>query len=198
MFQALFATMNEVLEEISEQYPGAQSHRKHELLEQLESLKMMSDICIEEWLQFEEHMGVVHSQLQQQMEDEISALGPTESSEYYLSEEQFGQFERGLGYYELAMYNQAQNEFDQLIAHNPDFIPARIYLAFCYFIVEDFAEASKHFKLITSTEKNRELLAVSYYALAWIHVIWDDHEAAEQYFELARKADPSINFYSLS
>lgn len=197
MFQALFATMNEVLEEIRQEYPIAPLHQKGELLEKLESLKVMSDICIEEWLQFEEHMGVVHRQLQQSMEDEVLTLEHDEEV-YDITFEMAEQFERGQGYYELSMYDHALKEFKELSSYYPDFIPARLYLALCYFIKEDLDEAAGHFMFIITTGKDRQNLAISYHALACIHLNWDQQEKAEHYFQLAKKADPSLNFYSLS
>mgnify|MGYP001355576509 CR=1 FL=1 len=200
MFQALFATMNEVLEEIRKQYPMASMHQKGELLEQLEGLKIMSDICIEEWLQFEEHMGVVHRQIQEAMEHEMLFMEQGWlTDDELMTHEMAEQFERGQGYYELSMFDHAIKVFEDLCSRHPDFAPARFYLALCNFHEGHFLEASRHFgQIVASAEQDKRILAISYHALACIHLIWNQEKKAEQYFQLAMITDPSLNFYSLS
>ncbi|SFS80728.1 hypothetical protein [Paenibacillus sp. BC26] len=57
MFKHVFATMQEMLEEIIIHYPHANGAQRKQLDEQLSSLKQFSDTFIEEWLQFEEKMA---------------------------------------------------------------------------------------------------------------------------------------------
>lgn len=54
MIKHVFATMNEMLDDIIIHYSNASSERKQQLTEQLAVLKQFSDDFIEEWLQFEE------------------------------------------------------------------------------------------------------------------------------------------------
>lgn len=57
MLQQVFATMNEVLDELIRQYPQAAGERKQELDRQLKVLSTMSDYIVEEWLRFEEKLA---------------------------------------------------------------------------------------------------------------------------------------------
>ncbi|SDW29569.1 tetratricopeptide repeat protein [Paenibacillus sp. CF384] len=57
MFKHVFATMQEMLEEIIIHYPHANGAQRKQLDDQLSSLKQFSDTFIEEWLQFEEKMA---------------------------------------------------------------------------------------------------------------------------------------------
>ena len=54
MFRHLFAVMNEVLDDIIREYPAASPARRRHLDEQLEMLKGLGDMVMEEWLVFEE------------------------------------------------------------------------------------------------------------------------------------------------
>ncbi|RAP76351.1 tetratricopeptide repeat protein [Paenibacillus montanisoli] len=57
MFKHVFATMQEMLQEIIIHYPHANDAQRKQLDDQLSSLKQFSDTFIEEWLQFEEKMA---------------------------------------------------------------------------------------------------------------------------------------------
>lgn len=207
MFQTLFATMNEVLEDIRLQYPNAHELEKSELLDQLEALKAMSDVCIEHWIDFEENMGIVQSELQ--MIPDIAStstmtdvLGESHANpqlpKLKLSEEILQQFEKGQGYFRLSMYEQALLQFQSLVDHQPDWLQGRTYLALCYFVLGELEEASRHFQFIIPLAHDGKTLAISYHALACIYMMWDLPEQADQYFALAANCDPSLHFYSLS
>ncbi|MFB9329617.1 tetratricopeptide repeat protein [Paenibacillus aurantiacus] len=57
MFQHVFATMHELLDEIMIHFGSAEHDQKKRYFEQLSMLKSMSDTFIEEWLLFEEKLA---------------------------------------------------------------------------------------------------------------------------------------------
>lgn len=57
MFKHLFASMNDMLDEVMSQYPSASGSKKRELHEKLRALKAMSDDCIEEWSRLRRKWG---------------------------------------------------------------------------------------------------------------------------------------------
>lgn len=57
MFKHVFATMQEMLQEIIIHYPSADDMQRKQMDEQLATLKQFSDNFIEQWLQFEEKMA---------------------------------------------------------------------------------------------------------------------------------------------
>ena len=187
MFKPLFESMHEVLDDIMKEYPASSGNRKHELEEQLRSLKAISDSYIEEWLQFEEKMSLVTSQMQN--EDSSDWMHHGLSSET---------FRRGQGYYKLFMFEQAIKEFEKLVAEYGDFLIARMYLAMGYLQKGELDEASRHFHLIVPLTENRKFLAIAYNALGCVHAKKGNHEQACEYFQKAMDLDPTYQDPSIN
>ncbi|RAU95547.1 tetratricopeptide repeat protein [Paenibacillus sp. YN15] len=59
MFKQLFASMNGALDDILSRLPASSGKERKDLEERLSVLKAMSDTCIEEWLLFEEKLGLL-------------------------------------------------------------------------------------------------------------------------------------------
>ncbi|MEK3881414.1 tetratricopeptide repeat protein [Paenibacillus sp. PL2-23] len=57
MFQHMFTSMNEMLDGITEQFPQASDQERQLYLQQIGELKKMSDMFIEQWLEFEEKVA---------------------------------------------------------------------------------------------------------------------------------------------
>lgn len=186
MFKHLFSTMNEVLEEIQKEYPNAADHKKAELDEQLQVLKLMSDEFIESWLQFEEKLGKFYGGVPmgtQTLHKELMDLDVTGK--------QTDEFLRGQGYYKLSMYDQAIREFESLMKRQPDFLLARMYLAMGYLRKGEFGEAYRHFQFLLPLTENAKMKAISYNAMGCIQVQNHNMEKAFEYFQKAYHTDPT-------
>jgi tetratricopeptide (TPR) repeat protein len=193
VFKQLFATMNDVLDEIIRQYPAAQGAKKKELEEQVHVLKNMSDSCIEQWLNFEEKMEqwTEHSSgtdiagpiIKQPSITEPSASAPLPMSNAFV---------RGQGYYQLFMYDQAIQEFEAAVEAQPDFLLARLYLALGHMRKGDYVEAYRQFQLLISLTENKKVKAISFNAMGCIQAKNRNVEKAQEYFQMAYKADPSF------
>ncbi|NBD22546.1 tetratricopeptide repeat protein [Paenibacillus glycinis] len=83
MFKHVFATMQDILQDIIIHYPHADDTERKRLDEQLAKLKQFSDTFIEEWLQFEESMADFRDLQQQclkQSADSSTAAEPKQPS----------------------------------------------------------------------------------------------------------------------
>ncbi|ANE49013.1 hypothetical protein SY83_18395 [Paenibacillus swuensis] len=197
MFKPIFASMNEVLDEIIRDFPNATGTRKEELNEKIQVLKAMSDSMIEEWLLFEEKIRTLPSE--QNSSDNVSSHHPFSLSQ--LLEQQGGQlspelksseFIKGQGYFKLYMFKEAIGYFKAIVAAQPDYLLARLYLALAYLKTGDMNEAYPHFQMIIPMTDNKMMKAISYNALGCIQARNQNTEKACEYFKMAYQLDPSI------
>jgi tetratricopeptide (TPR) repeat protein len=189
VFNQLFASMNDVLDEIKRQYPAAHGEERKELEEQLVVLKTMSDNCIEQWLQFEEKLEQLITILEPAgFEKSASYPMPTQSPIH----EDSNSFLRGQGYYQLWMYDHAIREFEAAVEDHPDHLLSRLYLALGRLRKGDHVEAYRHFQLLISLSDNPKVKAIAYNAMGCIQARNKHVEKAQQYFEMAYQADPSF------
>ncbi|MFS1512384.1 tetratricopeptide repeat protein [Chengkuizengella sp. SCS-71B] len=196
MFRELFDSMNQVLDEIMIEYSTATDDKKRELNEQVKALKEISNTFIEEWLQFEEKMdnfNEVHLDLPK---PSLSITPKKESS--FIQEINSDYFQKGLGYFKLLMYHQAVEYFNKTVIENPEFLLTRVFLALSYLEIGEKNEAYNHFQFLTSVSENDKINAISYNAMGCIQMFRKNVEKAEEYFNMAKKIDPALSFYSLS
>ena len=182
MFQHVFAEMNDMLEEIVKHYPTAQETQKQLMIQRWNMLKTMSDGIIEEWLSFEDKMGIFREYT---LLPPIFPLGTTPEMETE-------SFVRGQGYFKLMMYRQAIQQFSVIISEVPDSLLARTYIAMAHLHLEETTEALKQFEWILSVTDHKRLRAMIYNALGCIQVKLSDTVKAQEYFTLALKNDPTL------
>ncbi|WP_458630675.1 tetratricopeptide repeat protein [Paenibacillus sp. CMAA1364] len=182
MFQHVFAEMNDMLEEIVKHYPTAQESQKQHLLQNWDMLKAMSDGIIEEWLTFEDKMGVFRECT---LIQPLSSLGTTPEMELH-------EFIKGLGYFKLMMYPQSIAQFNHIIRDFPNSLLARMYVAMAHLHLEETAEAHTHFQSILPLADHHKMRAIIYNALGCIQVKLTDMVKAQEYFALALHHDPSF------
>ncbi|MCG7406489.1 hypothetical protein MH117_03595 [Paenibacillus sp. ACRRX] len=192
MLQHMFATMNELLDEIIQQYPSAEGTTKQELEHQMSLLRSMSDHIVEEWLRFEEKLALVRAERSagNQVPATVSNQNPpSEDSELpdYNDPLQYGQ-----GYFTLRMYEQASRHLEQAISRHPDKLIARVYLGLSYLHLGRNQEACRHFHFIIPLTEDAKLKALAYNALGCIQALHRNTEKAQHYFQKAHFADPTI------
>lgn len=186
MFKHMFAIMNEVLDHIIANLDQAKGNERQELLEQLAVLKSMSDTCIEEWLLFEEKMGTLHAKPPADTAD-------ASSSTLVGSQPWFDAYERGHGFLKLLMFEQSIEQFEEVVRIQPDYLPARFYLALCFMQQGDTGEAYRHFQFIIQLSGDRKLRAVAFNAMGCIQVKKRNLEKAVELFMLAHEQDPDLD-----
>jgi tetratricopeptide (TPR) repeat protein len=185
MFKQLFASMNELLQEVSGQYAAASGAKKKELLDKLHALKAMSDTYIEEWLLFEEKLAAFYQQHQPPQQPQIDLLDPE------LDGKCTAAFLRGQGYYKLLMYKEAIREFAAIVKKQPDFTLARIYLAMSFLHHGETAESYSQFHFLSRITDNSRMKAISYSAMGCIQIQFRNMDKALEYFTRAYDSDPA-------
>lgn len=188
MFKDLFATMNEALDGILADYADANEEKSAELADQFNMLKSMSDICLEEWLKFEERLADCRSKLLLAPGSASQLAEASPEEEQPVSEH----FTRGQGFYKLYMFAEAVKEFDKLVKEHPDFVLGRVYLAMGYLRLGELTEAYRHFQLLVPLTKNSKLKAISYNAMGCIQVYNQNLDQAYGYFKMADLTDSSF------
>lgn len=189
MLKQLFATMNDTLDEVMRQYPTASDKGKQDLHKKLEVLKSMSDQVIEEWLKFEEKLSgalqTVSGNGGSGLADTTPGGKPPESNAA------LDTFRKGQGYFQLLMFDKAIREFEKALELQPDYLPARLYLAMGHMRLGNDAEAYRHFRFIISLSEHAQMKAISYNAMGCIQAKNANMEQAQQLFKLAYSADPT-------
>lgn len=198
MFKHLFETMNEVLDEVSKEYPHANKAQRNKLDEQLQVLKSMSDEFIENWLAFEEKLRMFYMTKSQanhtvkQSKSQAQKQASMQTSDYDGMEVQSMEFSRGQGYYKLCMFDEAILQFEALIKSNPDFMLARAYLAMGHMRKGDYSEAARHFQFIIPLTDNAKIKAISYNIMGCIQYEKRNMDKAVEYFTKAYHFDPTV------
>lgn len=186
MFKHLFASMNEMLDEVMSEYPSSTVAKEKELKEKLRALKALSDGCIEEWLLFEEKLGKM-----MQAAGIVTLLDGGDPLDPEFAAKRSDLFVRGQGYYKLHMYREAIDQFAELLNSQPDFTLARIYLAMAYFHQGHTEDSYSHFQFLSQLTENLKLKAISLNAMGCIQVKQNNLEKACELFNLAYRTDPS-------
>ncbi|MUG71762.1 MULTISPECIES: tetratricopeptide repeat protein [Paenibacillus] len=186
MFKHLFASMNEMLDEVMSEYPSSTAVKRKHLKEKLRALKAMSDSCIEEWLLFEEKLGQM-----MQATGMVSLLDSADPLDPEFAAKRSDLFVRGQGFYKLHMYSEAIDQFAELLHNQPDFTLARIYLAMSYFHQGHTEDSYSHFQFLSQLTENLKLKAISLNAMGCIQVKQNNLEKACELFNLAYRTDPS-------
>ncbi|XEC92711.1 hypothetical protein AB6A23_15035 [Paenibacillus tarimensis] len=196
MFNHLFATMNDMLDEVIKRYPHSNGQQKQQAEEQLALLKAMSDKIIDEWLNFEEKLSLFHEQMQEQdgtgenckstpINEQTCAPG-----ELSMLTEQL--MSKGQGYFKLFMFKHAAEAFERVVYLSPDSNLARLFLAMTYMHMQEWLEAQRHFQLIVALTDHPKWQALGLNALGCIQAVRMNMDQAESYFLRAHDADPTF------
>ncbi|ACB85175.1 tetratricopeptide repeat protein [Natranaerobius thermophilus] len=87
-------------------------------------------------------------------------------------------FRKGLGYFNLAMLEEAKNEFEQVVSEEPNMIMGHYFLGLAYFYKSEYDKALKKFRLVVELVEDEEILALAYNAIGNIYVDKEEQEKA--------------------
>lgn len=195
MFQHMFTSMNELLDQIIKQYPNANEQEKSQFDEQMKELKKASDICIEQWMEFEEKFSDYKEQQENGL-TEISSCSHEASTcnsfDLTIPDETEFMISKGQGYYKLFMFPQAASQFQAAILITPECNLARLYLGMTQMHLQNWSEAQRHFQLLILLSDFPKWLALGYNALGCIHAVRMNLALAEQLFKKAHQVYPSF------
>lgn len=214
IFQHMFSTMNEMLDHIIEQYPCANEIQKDEFHQQLLELKHASDLCIEQWLQFEEKWTcfaesqnscqAVEMDEHMQQSSKSDTVSSSISANQIAQDYQFSQtnstltwdaesaLHKGKGYYNLFMFSEAADQFSQVIRLAPESNMARLFLGMSMMHMQQWHEAQRQFQLLIVLTDYPKWLALGYNALGCIQAIERNLSLAEQFFRKAYDVYPQF------
>jgi len=210
MFSHLFATMNELLDELIARNRHGKRQEQDE--EQLAVLKAMSDKIMEEWLIFEEKLALFSDQMQESSpqksniwmmpgqtatamvtpQQSVATVDTVVTADAASSETAEQLLARGQGYFKLYMFPEAANAFLHAMEQSPDCNLARLFLAMTYMHMQEWQEAQRHFQLLVALTDHPTWQALGLNALGCIQAIRQNLEQAEVYFQRAYDADPTF------
>ena len=182
VFQHVFDKMNDMLDEIVKQYPSSQGMKKQELLHKWKLLRQMSDLCVDEWVLFEEKMNIVRSQM------DMSVWQPSDK----LPELQLDAFIRGQGYFKLQMFSDAIRLFLKVIEVYPQSILGGLYLGMSFLHAEQLVKSDAHLRCVLGFTQDALIKAMIYNALGCIKAKQGNKKAALCLFDLALRHDPTF------
>lgn len=210
MFQHMFSSMNEMLNQIIENYEGAGTKEKQLYDEQMNEMKKVSDSFIEQWLEFEEKFAQFKEQQGTQgdhvAEQEIiskfiepiqeslpaSTAVPCNIADLEIPNELAAVISKGQGYYKLFMFSQAAAQFQNAIIQSPECNLARLFLGMTQMHLQNWSEAQRHFQLLIVLTDFPKWLAMGYNALGCIQAVHMNLAQAEQLFIKAHDVCPSF------
>ncbi|MFD2115925.1 tetratricopeptide repeat protein [Paenibacillus yanchengensis] len=196
MFQYMFTTMHEALDQIVAQYNEADEAEQEQYLEQLKELKQVSDTCLEMWLEFEERWTTLVES--NQSDEAVNYIQPLEPADTVSNNDNpWNEFAVGRGYYNLFMFREAANNFLTAVEQAPHNHLARLFLGMCYMHLQQWQAAEREFKLLLVLSENEKWLALSYNALGCIAAIYKQLDKAQQLFEKSYQIYPHFS-YSLN
>jgi tetratricopeptide (TPR) repeat protein len=205
MFQHMFASMHQKLDQIIAGYNGATLQSKQQFEEEMLEMKQMSDSFIEEWLSFEEKLADfkegklaagepadVQAEVASPNQPLAAASVPCNTFDLELPDEAAIIMNKGQGYYKLFMFGQAAAQFQTIINETPECNLARLFLGMAHMHLQNWSEAQRHFQLLIVLTDFPKWLAMGYNALGCIQAIHLNVARAEQLFKQACEADPTF------
>ncbi|MDQ0058150.1 tetratricopeptide repeat protein [Paenibacillus harenae] len=217
MFQHMFTEMNELLDQLIEQYPDASESQKRQYEQQMNELKKVSDSFIEQWLEFEEKLSDFkdnHGELISKpiigtgaseshsmppaaneplkAKQEISATSVCNKADLEIPDEAAVIISKGQGYYKLFMFPEAAAQFQIAIGQSPECNLARLFLAMTHMHMQNWSEAQRHFQLLIALTDFPKWLALGYNALGCIQAVHMNLAHAEKLFMKAHHVYPSF------
>ncbi|WP_138750987.1 hypothetical protein [Paenibacillus sinopodophylli] len=206
MFQHMFSSMNDMLDQIIEQYGDADVVEKQHYEEQMNELKKVSDTFIEQWLSFEEkfadfkeqhgNLAVITKEPNVQGAVQhslpVSEKSSCNAADLEIPDELALFISKGQGYYKLFMFSEAAIQFQTVISQSPECNLARLFLGMTNMHLQNWSEAQRHFQMLIATTDFPKWLAMGYNALGCIQAVHTNLAQAELLFMKAHDVCPSF------
>ncbi|OEF95982.1 tetratricopeptide repeat protein [Desulfuribacillus alkaliarsenatis] len=99
-------------------------------------------------------------------------------------EEAVTTFRKGIGYFELLMFENSIEYFKETVNNDPNFMMARVYLGLCYLSLGKFNEAEEELKKsLLFAEEGNPYITLANHALGCVYAQLKKYELAQQYFQ---------------
>jgi tetratricopeptide (TPR) repeat protein len=184
VFHQWIDTILQGLTEIEDQYPTGSAQERERLKERFHQIQTVCQHLLESWALVEEQMARLL-----QRHPELSVQDQVLEEEFWLREESVRQFRQGQGYYQLRMFAQAENAFNQVVKDEPEFLLGRIYLALSHFQSGEWDEADRQFQMVAKTATHDVFLGFAHHMLGCVRVKRGDDRQAIRVFHKALSYD---------
>lgn len=207
MLKEMFTSMHELLDYITVHFESADDDEREQYCLQLQQLKENNDLCLDQWISFEdklthffdEYQDVVELETesyygQLQMNHDAAATVPTACNECDLYTPEAAQtlLDHAQGYYKLFMFHEAARLLHTILEIGPECNMARLYYGMTLLHLQNWNEAQRQFQLLTVLSDYPKWLALSYNALGCIHAIKLNMNEAETLFRKAYQIYPQF------
>lgn len=216
-FEIILQSIQEV-EKSLKNNPGGPE--RETVIHNLLNLRNIMDQCVKYWLYFEEKVNelqkkynfvlpdVLPDNFLQELDpkNEIDGFPPLENlfqekstvpaKQSFLkleSEQGMDSFRKGLGFWDLAMLEEAINEFEKVIKLEPNFIFGHFCLGLAYGQKGLYNQALRKLRLVKALNRDPQLNAFVYNAIGNIYASEKQYEEALAEFILSVEEDPSFS-----
>ncbi|NMB41514.1 MAG: tetratricopeptide repeat protein [Firmicutes bacterium] len=192
---------------------------KESIINNLLNLRNIMDQCVKYWLYFEEKVNELQKKYNFILPDvfpdhlledinlksentdflpEISSdcnKSTVSGKQFFLkleSEQGIDSFRKGLGFWDLAMLEEAINEFEKVVKIEPNFIFGHFCLGLAYSQKGLYNQALSKLRLVKALNRDPHLNAFVYNAIGNIYANERQYEEALYEFSLSVEEDPSF------
>ncbi|OEG00334.1 hypothetical protein BHF71_00030 [Vulcanibacillus modesticaldus] len=202
MFQDLFSQMHQTLDQLNYEFGTVDDiDEELTLLEKYLTVKEMSEEITSELnklivkiQQFEKDHGLTDLDFQTDQELHNSSntehgmnldAGLDDEVVVEIDEDDFLTFQKGIGFYDLFMYDQAIIHLENIIKKYPDFNLARLYTAMTYLKKKDYNRAKREVLLLFKFSDDHDLISLGHNILGTIYSYEHEYNQAIFHFQQA-------------
>lgn len=211
MFEEGFGQLFRAVEKIEQQLAQTNdAGERQRLTAELIALRNLCDTFVEKWLAFEERIAClgetydlsldgglpaaeIHdlhtswAEWTEKLQEGNGALPPVWPD--HPTEEMARAFRRGIGFYDLYLFQEAIGEFEKVIQLDSDFVIARIYLALGYLARKEYEQAVRHLRLASLSAQGPLLRAAVHTIFAHVYANLGEYgQAAEEFSRVVELA----------
>ncbi|MBS4007787.1 MAG: tetratricopeptide repeat protein [Clostridium sp.] len=212
-FTQIFAALQGVEEELEN--IGENQEKRQDCLKHLLELRKRMDHCVELWLRFEEKINEIQERFDFLLPDELpesflqayakalpeNMLTPVSLDRgvgqplllHFDNEACIRSFRRGLGFLELAMMDEAIEEFEAVIEHEPDLLLAHLCLGVAYAERKMADEAMRELRLVQALTGDPQTHAIVHNALGNVYADGEQYELALEEFSKVIELDAEFS-----
>lgn len=196
-----FDDLFEKLVALHEQLDTASSQEKEMIVSELRRIQNEGDEIQKQWLVLQEYIDILNSEYN--LECQVSSISNNKSQEgtnqifWVADEESVTTFRKGLGYFELLMFENSLPYFQETVEKDPNFVMARVYLGLSYLSLGELDKAETELKkTLLFVQEGTPYQPLTNHALGVIYAQNKKYDVAQKYFHEVIKANPNFkNIY---